>query len=142
MPAEDFDHVPRVASGDLVAVEAGVPDLADFTLAAHVRDTYIVGVIRTFRDRRTAMLFAGEKPKGIGADIAGRVMVKLTMIDAAATLDFLRSPRGNRLEALKGDRAGRAFDPGQRPMAYLLPLGRRKRFRGRALRLPLRSAVR
>jgi proteic killer suppression protein len=52
------------------------------------------------------MLFTGEKPKGIGADLAGRVMVKLTMIDAAATLDFLRAPPGNRLEALKGDRAG------------------------------------
>jgi proteic killer suppression protein len=28
------------------------------------------------------------------------------MLDAAATLAFLRSPPGNRLEALKGDRAG------------------------------------
>jgi proteic killer suppression protein len=31
---------------------------------------------------------------------------KLTMLDAAATLEFLRSPPGNRLEALAGDRAG------------------------------------
>jgi proteic killer suppression protein len=29
------------------------------------------------------------------------------MLDAAETLEFLRSPPGNRLEALKGDRAGR-----------------------------------
>ena len=28
------------------------------------------------------------------------------MLDAAPTLDALRSPPGNRLEALKGDRAG------------------------------------
>ena len=28
------------------------------------------------------------------------------MIDSATTLDFLRSPPGNRLEALKGDRSG------------------------------------
>ena len=27
-------------------------------------------------------------------------------LDAAKTLDFLRSPPGNRLEALKGDRVG------------------------------------
>jgi proteic killer suppression protein len=27
-------------------------------------------------------------------------------LDAAATLDFLRAPPGNQLEALKGDRAG------------------------------------
>jgi proteic killer suppression protein len=33
-------------------------------------------------------------------------MVKLALVDAAATLDFLRSPPGNRLEVLKGDRAG------------------------------------
>jgi len=31
---------------------------------------------------------------------------KLTMLDAAQTLDFLRSPPGNRLEALRGDRKG------------------------------------
>ncbi len=31
---------------------------------------------------------------------------KLDMLDAAPTLDTLRSPPGNRLEALKGDRAG------------------------------------
>jgi toxin HigB-1 len=31
---------------------------------------------------------------------------KLAMLDAAKTLDFMRSPPGNRLEALKGDRAG------------------------------------
>jgi len=28
------------------------------------------------------------------------------MLDAAQTLEFLRSPPGNRLEALKGDRIG------------------------------------
>lgn len=31
---------------------------------------------------------------------------KLTMLGAAATLEFLRSPPGNRLEALAGNRAG------------------------------------
>lgn len=31
---------------------------------------------------------------------------KLAMLDAAKTLDFMRSPPGNRLEALKGNRAG------------------------------------
>lgn len=30
----------------------------------------------------------------------------LAMLDAAKTLDFMRSPPGNRLEALRGDRAG------------------------------------
>jgi proteic killer suppression protein len=31
---------------------------------------------------------------------------KLAQLDAAQTLEFLRSPRGNRLEALKSDRKG------------------------------------
>ena len=31
---------------------------------------------------------------------------KLQMLDSAPTLDFLRSRPGNRLEALRGDRAG------------------------------------
>ena len=31
---------------------------------------------------------------------------KLAQLDAAATLDFLRAPPGNRLEALRGDRRG------------------------------------
>lgn len=31
---------------------------------------------------------------------------KLAMLDAAADLDDLRSPPGNRLEALRGDRKG------------------------------------
>ena len=31
---------------------------------------------------------------------------KLIQLNAAATLDFLRAPPGNRLETLKGDRAG------------------------------------
>jgi proteic killer suppression protein len=37
------------------------------------------------------------------ADAARR---KLAMLDAAEELDDLRSPPGNRLEALRGDRAG------------------------------------
>jgi proteic killer suppression protein len=37
------------------------------------------------------------------ANVAAR---KLAMLDAAQTLEFLRSPPGNRLEALRGDRKG------------------------------------
>ncbi len=38
--------------------------------------------------------------------IAKIVARKLDMLDAAPALDSLRSPPGNRLEALKGDRVG------------------------------------
>lgn len=40
------------------------------------------------------------------AGIATVASRKLVMLDAAETLDFLRSSPGNRLEALKGDRSG------------------------------------
>lgn len=50
-------------------------------------------------------LFEGGHPQRFRAieTVATR---KLAMLDAAKTLDFMRSPPGKRLEALKGDRAG------------------------------------
>jgi proteic killer suppression protein len=63
-------------------------------------------VIRSFSDKRTAALFYGLNPKGVGSDVVKRAHAKLALLNAAATLDFLRSPPGNRLEALKGDRTG------------------------------------
>lgn len=62
-------------------------------------------MIRTFADKDTAALARGERVRrwsGIEA-VARR---KLAQLDAAATLDFLRVPPGNRLEALKGNRSG------------------------------------
>ena len=46
------------------------------------------------------------KSKRFGA-ITAVATRKLTLLHAAATLAFLKSPPGNRLEALKGDRKGR-----------------------------------
>jgi proteic killer suppression protein len=63
-------------------------------------------VIKTFADKRTAALFAGHFVKGVSSTIAERAKRKLDLIDAAAALDFLRVPPGNRLEALHGDRIG------------------------------------
>lgn len=63
-------------------------------------------MIRSFKDRRTETVASGEAPKGFPADIVRVAIRKLTMITAAHTLDDLRSPPGNRLEALKGDRLG------------------------------------
>jgi proteic killer suppression protein len=53
------------------------------------------------------LVFAGEAPKGMPADILGVARRKLRMLDAALGLDDLRFPPGNRLEALTGDRKGR-----------------------------------
>ncbi|HEY0833619.1 MAG TPA: type II toxin-antitoxin system RelE/ParE family toxin [Azospirillum sp.] len=63
-------------------------------------------MIRSFADTRTVALFKGLPAKGVPADVLRRAKMKLDLIHAAATLDFLRSPPGNRLEPLKGDRAG------------------------------------
>ena len=58
-------------------------------------------MIRSFADRDTERLHAGHRVRRFAA--ARR---KLLMIDAAARLDDLRVPPGNRLEALRGGRAG------------------------------------
>jgi proteic killer suppression protein len=63
-------------------------------------------VIQSYRDGLTESVAKGAAPKGFPADLVRRAVRKLTMLDNAATLDDLRSPPGNRLEALKGERAG------------------------------------
>ena len=50
-------------------------------------------------------MYEGGKPRKFRA-IASVADRKLTQLDAAQTLDFLKAPPGNRLEALKGDRRG------------------------------------
>jgi toxin HigB-1 len=62
-------------------------------------------VISGFRDKSTRALFEGSPP-GRFRSIAKVAVRKLDMIDAARSLQDLRQPPGNRLEALKGDRAG------------------------------------
>jgi plasmid maintenance system killer protein len=66
----------------------------------------LCAVIKSFADKRTAAIFAGLRPKGTPADVANAARRKLAMIDRALDLGDLRSPPGNRLEALKGDRQG------------------------------------
>lgn len=62
-------------------------------------------MIRSFRDKKTERFFSGEMVKEFSSfrKVAER---KLTMLDNAADIKDLRSPPGNRLELLKGNRAG------------------------------------
>ena len=62
-------------------------------------------MIRSFGNAETRKLFETGRSKRFQGfvDIAMR---KLAQLDAAHTLEFLRSPPGNRLEVLKGDRKG------------------------------------
>ncbi|RUL98070.1 type II toxin-antitoxin system RelE/ParE family toxin [Rhizobium chutanense] len=63
-------------------------------------------MIRSFRNAATEAVAGGKAPKGFPADLVRPALRKLTMIEAAYVLEDLRSPPGNRLEALKGDRTG------------------------------------
>ncbi len=62
-------------------------------------------MIKTFRCKYTQALFEGKNPRPFRA-IRAVAERKLQQLDSAVTLDFLRSPPGNRLEPLSGDRAG------------------------------------
>jgi proteic killer suppression protein len=63
-------------------------------------------VISSFNDKRTATVFQGRVLKRFPTDIADAARRRLRMLDAAKTLTDLRSPPGNCLEALRGNRAG------------------------------------
>jgi proteic killer suppression protein len=62
-------------------------------------------VIRSFRNHETERLWQGERVRRFGV-IEKPAMRKLRLLNNAVSLDELRIPPGNRLEALKGDRAG------------------------------------
>lgn len=62
-------------------------------------------MIHGFRDKAAEELFRGGSPRQLRM-IATVVLRKLDMLDAAERVDDLRAPPGNRLEKLRGDRAG------------------------------------
>jgi proteic killer suppression protein len=63
-------------------------------------------VIKSFADKVTAAVFAGEQVRRLPAAIQEVARRKLKLLDAATDLQALRVPPGNRLEALKHDRKG------------------------------------
>jgi proteic killer suppression protein len=63
-------------------------------------------VIKTFADKRTRDLYETGKAKRFPADVAKRAARKLEYVDLAVVLEDLRTPPGNRLHALEGDRKG------------------------------------
>ncbi len=69
-------------------------------------DIGLKDMILDFADADTAQVFAERRPKKLPSDILTRALTKLRLLDAAARLEDLRVPPGNRLEALSGNRAG------------------------------------
>jgi proteic killer suppression protein len=63
-------------------------------------------MIRAFRCKETQRIWHGMTSRKFPTDIQQRALRKLRQLDASMALDDLRNPPGNRLEALKGGRAG------------------------------------
>lgn len=64
-------------------------------------------MIRSFRDRDTDRLFRREPIRRFPPDVHRAALRKLFLLDAAESLEDLRMLPGNRLEKLRGDRAGK-----------------------------------
>lgn len=62
-------------------------------------------MIESFGDKETEKLWRGQRTR-FPADLLHRAITKLNMLDAAITLESMRVPPSNRLEALRGSRSG------------------------------------
>lgn len=63
-------------------------------------------MIASFRDKETERLWQFGKSRRLPPDLERRAFKKLAILNAAVSLDNLKVPPGNQLEALHGDRAG------------------------------------
>lgn len=63
-------------------------------------------MIKSFADPETEIVWSGRRSRRLPADIQAVALRKLRMLNQARALSDLRVPPGNRLEALKGNRAG------------------------------------
>ena len=66
-------------------------------------------MIRSFGDRATEDLYHGRptaRARRFPQDVVDAALVKMDSLNGAASMLDLRSPPGNRLEALKGDLKG------------------------------------
>jgi len=63
-------------------------------------------VIRAFRDKEAEKVFNGRFSKKLPQDIQQIAERKLILLHRSVTLNDLRVPPSNRLEALKGNRKG------------------------------------
>ena len=65
-----------------------------------------VMVLRSFADKDTQRVWRRERTKKLDQNTERAALRKLLMLDAADVLDDLTVPPGNRLEKLRGGRAG------------------------------------
>jgi len=63
-------------------------------------------MIRSFRSREAEEIWQGRVVRRLSSEVQRVARRKLRMLNNAQSLSDLRVPPGNRLEALKGERAG------------------------------------
>ncbi len=63
-------------------------------------------MIRSFADPETERIWNRDRSRKLPTDMQQRAMRRLTLLDSALSLDELGNLKGNRLHALKDDRAG------------------------------------
>ena len=66
----------------------------------------IRAMIKSFQDKETEKIFCRQISRKLPQDIQRIARKKLVILDAAVQLNDLRTPPGNRLEALERDRKG------------------------------------
>ena len=62
-------------------------------------------MIASFADEEAALIWSGRRSRKLPFDMQVTALRKLRLLNQARALSDLRVPPGNRLEALKGDRA-------------------------------------
>ena len=75
-------------------------------------------MIISYRDKRTQSFAAGKFVREFSGFVR-QAEARLDRLEAATSLGDLRALPGNRLEVLRGDRAGQFSISHQRSMAYL-----------------------
>lgn len=63
-------------------------------------------VLRSFANKDTERIWRRERSRRLDPPTQRAALRKLLILDAAGTLDDAKIPPGNRLEKLRGDRAG------------------------------------
>ena len=63
-------------------------------------------MIQSFAGAETERFFATGRSRRLPSEIHQRAIMRLTQLHAATSIDDLRLPPSNRLEALKGNRRG------------------------------------
>lgn len=63
-------------------------------------------MIKTFADKQTQQLYLTGKARRVPPEVTKRAARKLEQVNAAARVEDLKVPPGNRLHLLEGDRQG------------------------------------